>query len=97
MERITKEQLYSAMREFNRNHPDLEENPKLSGVVVYSQDNWSTPYSLESRSYRIYNCNRAFQDGKISCSVFADSLDDSDIGVRLDWVNWKVDYCYLEN
>lgn len=65
------------------------------GVIVYSQDNWQTPYSLEARSYVVSSDNRRYQMGKISSSVFGSSLDGSDVGVRLDMYGWKVEDCYM--
>jgi len=72
-------------------------NP-IYGVVVYREDNWNKIYSLEARSYRVSSDNKAFIAGNISNSIFADSLDGSDTGVRLDWCKeWEVDYCYMED
>lgn len=65
------------------------------GVIVYSEDNWPVKYSLESRSYRVSSDNRRFQAGKIANSVYGDSLDGSDVGVRLDVYGWKVEDCYM--
>lgn len=45
------------------------------------------------------NDNKAFIDGMGGYSIFANSLDGSDIGVRLEqyveYGDWKVDYCYI--
>lgn len=84
------------MEEFNRKNPDKQDTAYISVVVVYKSSNWKTPYDERARSYRVWNCNRAFQDGKISNSIFGDCLDGSDVGVRLDWYNWDIDYCYFE-
>ena len=81
---------------YNRAHPDDVDKPKVSAVIVYSESNWDKPYSLESRSYQIFNNCPAFVDNKISNRVSGYCLDGSDQGVRLDWYNWKIDYCYLE-
>ena len=72
-----------------------DENP-IYGVVVYKASNWDKEYSLESRSYVVSSSNKAFIPGQISNSIFANSLDGSDIGVRLDWYSWEVDYCYMK-
>ena len=69
----------------------------LFGVIVYKESNWDRPYSLEARSYRVSSDNRAFQMDKIANSIFAECLDGSDINVRLDWYNWDIDYCYIED
>jgi hypothetical protein len=32
----------------------------------------------------------------IGSSVYGDCLDGVDLGVRLDWVAWKIERCYFE-
>ena len=102
MEKIT----YSKMCEILRNHnletdirvKGVDKNP-LYGVVVFTEDTFSVPYTLEERSYRVSSDNKAFIYGMISNSVFANCLDGKDNGVRLDCYigDWKVDYCYMED
>lgn len=95
MKKITYAQLEAGMLAFNKGHPDKQDTPCKHGVIVYKESNWpGKNYSLGSRSYEVWNCNRGFQPGKISNSVRGDSLDGSDRGVRLDWYKWDVDYCY---
>ena len=69
------------------------------GVIVFSEDNWDEEYSLESRSYVVSSENRRFKSGAIANSMFGDSLDHSDMGVRLDAYmgdgGWKVEDCYM--
>jgi len=31
----------------------------------------------------------------MGCSLFGDCLDGYDLGVRLDYYNWKIDFCYF--
>lgn len=97
IEKITRAELEHRMWEYNEAHPDREDHADLFGVIVYSQSNWpDKEYSLESRSYEVANNNRAYQPGKIANSIYACSLDGSDMGVRLDWYkDWKVEYCYM--
>ena len=100
MEKISYSELRDAMFKFNDENPDGKS--KLHGVVVFTEDSFKKPYTEEQRSYRVSNENKGFQHGKISNSVFANCLDGTDNGVRLDWYMygddaWKVDYCYLEN
>lgn len=94
IEHITFSELESRMIQHNAVFDDNK--PMLSGIVVYSQDNFTTPYTEEQRSYRVWNNNRMFQSGKIANSLFGDCIDGTDQGVRLDAYNWKVDYCYME-
>ena len=80
-----------------------DENP-LYAVAVISADTFNKEFSLEERSYRFRSDNKAFLSDMIGNSIFANSLDGSDTGVRLDrymngdsgWI-WKIDYCYIEN
>jgi len=95
MKKVTISELYGAMNEYNKKHPDKEDEAMISGVIVYKQKNWSKPYTVKQRSYRVWNCNRAFQDGKIANSVYGDCLDGTDQGVRLDWYRWEPEYCYF--
>ena len=96
MEKISFAKLCEIMSTYNARFPEAQDTAKLHGVIVYRPDNWEREYSEESRSYRVSNANRAFQDGKISSSLFGYCLDGTDPGVRLDWYNWRVDYCYME-
>ena len=96
-ELITFGELDSQMMKWNSEHD--QEKASLSGVIVISSDSFKKEYSLESRSYRVWNNNRAFQHDKIANSIFGSSLDETDVGVRLDWYihnGWKVDYCYMQ-
>ena len=95
MKKITKAELEQAMRKFNEEHPEEEDQAKVWGVIVYKQSNWQKKYSVKSRSYKVANCNRAYQNGKIANSVFGYCLDGTDDGVRLDWYKWEPEYCYM--
>ena len=96
IKKISYGEMWNALHQFNIDHPEDEDRAVISAVIVYKPENWDKPYSLESRSYRVWNSNRAFQPGKIANSVFGYALDGSDPGVRLDWYKWDVDYCYME-
>lgn len=96
IEKIPFGKLSEIMRKYNQKFPENQYSPKLSGVIVYKAENWEKPYTLEQRSYRVYNSNRCFQAGKIANSLSGYCLDGKDVGVRLDWYNWKVEYCYME-
>lgn len=93
--KITWEEMEKAFWDYNREHDNGESGEPIAGVVVYKKENWGKPYSVKSRSYKVYSSNRAFQSGKISNSIFGYCLDGTDDGVRLDWYRWDVDYCYM--
>ena len=94
MEKITLGQLYENMEKFNSTHGPDE---RIYGVIVYKAENWpDKDYSLECRSYRICNDNKAFRSGMGGYSIFGISLDGSDF-CRLEHVGWEVDYCYMED
>ena len=75
----------------------------LKAVIVFTPDSFDKEYSEESHSYEIRSDANTFRN-TISNSLFANCLDGTDQGVRLDWYmeyygnkdnGWKVDYCYL--
>lgn len=66
-------------------------------LITYKQENFEKEYSEQSRTYLVGSYNKKFQSGKISSSMFGDCIDGTDIGVRLDLYNWKVEkYVILE-
>lgn len=102
MKKITFGEFSKAMRKFNdeRNYTVKGNAERLNGVIVFTEDSFNRPYSVEERSYRTNSDQKAFIPNQSSNSIFADCLDGKDIGVRLDWymgTEWKVDYCYLED
>lgn len=62
---------------------------------MYKQENWEKPYTEEQRSYEVISSNKYFMPNMLGSSIFGNCLDGTDQGVRLDWYNWEVDYCYL--
>lgn len=93
-----------------------QEKPKCEIVAVISEDSFNEKLSLEERSYAFSNYNSYFMprtgysirvtnEYMTNCSVVADSLDGSDLGVRLDYylkefgnkVGWTVEYCYIKS
>lgn len=103
MKKITWRELCEAMRNFNKEHGYTTKGNKehLEGVVVFTEDSFSKPYTEKERSYQVSSDNKAFIPNQIGNSIFADCLDGSDWGVRLDWYMhdkenpWRVEYCYL--
>jgi hypothetical protein len=103
MKKITWSELCKAMWKFNEEHGyKYKGNEKqLEGVVVFTEDSFTKPYTEKERSYQFTSDNKAFLANQSSNSIFADCLDGKDLGVRIDWYMhdkeqpWKVDYCYL--
>lgn len=98
MKRISYSEFCEIMREHGRDHANnCDPDDAITGVIVYKQSNFKArTYSTESRSYRVSSCNRRFQDGKLANSLYGDCLDGTDVGVRLDWCGWDVEYCYMD-
>ena len=72
---------------------------RLTAVVVFKQGPWfKAEYTEEQRSYAFSSDNKYFIPGMGGNSIYADCLDGSEYGVRLDWYfgKWEVDYCYLK-
>ena len=77
----------------------------MTGFIVFTEDSFKRQYSLKSRTYEVSSGCKAFVPNMCGYSIFGDSLDGTDRGVRLDRYmrdehggadGWKVDYCYVE-
>lgn len=102
MKKITWSEMRDSMWRFNeeRGYTTKGTKERLKGVVVFTEDSYTRPYTEVERSYQITSDNKAFLPNQLSNSIFADCLDGQDLGVRIDWYmhgagSWKVDYCYL--
>lgn len=96
------------MREFNKKHNVTTKglnSSKCIMVAVISEDSFNQAYTLEERSYMFSNDNKAFLPGMGGYSIYADSLDGSDRGVRFELYvkqenlggEWNVEYCYIKS
>lgn len=103
MEKITYNDLARIFREHEHTHN--QNAPHLTGCIVFTEDSFNRPYSLESRTYRVSSDNKAFQPNKGGYSIYGSAIDGSDPLVRLEGYmaaekggkdGWCVDYCYLE-
>lgn len=93
MKKISYSDFCSIMSE---HHNGGDYKKAISGVIVYKPENWKEPYTETERSYRVYsNCHRF--GSYISNEMTGNCLDGRDMGVRLDWYRWKVDYCYIDD
>lgn len=90
---ITFAELCKCMKAWNDTHNMKAEK---FAVIVYSQSNFTTEYSEESRSYRVSNANDKFSHRTSSDSLLGDCLDGTEDEVRLDWYDWQIEYCYFE-
>ncbi len=105
MKKITWAEMEHNMYMFNKvNGYKTKGNKKaIYAVVVFKEDSFTKPYTETERSYRFSSDNKAFFPDAISNSIFADCLDGTDNGVRIDWYmhdpenRWEVDYCYMED
>lgn len=97
--KITYQEMKDMFYKINENH-----EPTKYGVIVFTEDSFKKPYSLEARSYKVSSDNKAFKPDALGYSIYGTSLDESDIGVRLEQYmkdeyagdeGWKVDYCYI--
>lgn len=94
--------LKQILREYEkvRIHPE----PHLIARVVFTEDSFNVPYSLESRTYEFSSDNKVFLPNAHGYSIWANAVDGSDNGVRIEQYmrdeyakddGWKVDYCYI--
>ena len=101
MKKITYQELYSKMVQFNKeNNVTCKGNgdKELRAVIVFTEDSFENEYTLDERSYEVTNHNKRFIVDNLGNSLFGNCLDGVDLGVRLDWYmadSWEVDYCYI--
>lgn len=101
MKKLTFDEVWERFVKHNQENNvtyQFSDRDRLEAVIVFAPSSWpGKDYSLESRSYKFVSDNKAFIPGMCSNSIFADSLDKSDLGVRLDHVidEWVEDYCYI--
>ena len=105
MQRMTYNEAAEYLRQYNRDHGYTIKGTEThcTMVAVIAQESFTQEYSLEARSYIFTNDNKAFIDGQLGYSIFADAMDGSDNGVRLEQYledegnpgGWKVEYCYI--
>lgn len=106
--KLTYNELKSLFRQREERLAKVPTKPEdhLIGCIVFTEDSFTAQYSLEERTYVVSSNNKAFQPNMGGYSIYANSLDGSDRGVRLEGYmaeegngerGWKVDYCYLMN
>ncbi len=101
MEKLT----YAELKAAFRHHESLGVTKHLTGCIVFTEDSFNEPYSLEARTYRVSSDNKAFMPKMGGYSIYGSAIDGSDPLVRLEQYmaaehggknGWKVEYCYLE-
>lgn len=101
MKKMTFEEVCEKFYKYNEDRvaSQFSDEERLIAVVVFKADNWpEKDYSEESRSYAFASDNKYFVPGMCGSSIYANNLDGTDRGVRLDWYlgEWKIDYCYIK-
>lgn len=76
-------------------------HPSICGYIVFTEDSFDKPYSLEARTYAVSSNNKAYISGMGGYSIYGSSLDGSDVNVRLEMYMrgenaWKIDHCYMD-
>ena len=103
---MTWEEATEYMRKFNRNNNYSRDNrPERFVTIVAVMKNKGfkrKDLTDEERSYAFTNDNKAFLDGMLGYSIFANAIDGTDDGVRLDYYVeeagiWEVDHCYIKS
>ena len=102
MQKITYAELTTIFRSHERTATD---GSHLTGCIVFTEDSFTRPYSLEARTYRVSSDNKAYLPNMGGYSIYGSAVDGTDPLVRLEGYmaaekggknGWKVDYCYLE-
>lgn len=104
MDKMTYKELKQYFTDYNNKHD--HNSSHVIGCIVFTEDSFTRPYSLESRTYEVSSDNKAFVPGMGGYSIFGWCMDGTDPGVRLERYmeeeagvdgHWKVDYCYLKD
>ena len=101
MEKLTWQELQQKIKKHNEKfgvNYQYEDDNYLNCVIVFDKSSFVKDYDLKQRSYRFRSDEKYFIPNMIGSSIFADSLDGMDQGIRLDWFlnAWTIEYCYIE-
>lgn len=96
---MTYPELRAAFREWEHSFPV----DHLTAHIIFTVDSFDREYSLLSRTYAVSSNNKAFRPNMGGYSIFGDSLDGTDLGVRLEGYmaeegnpgGWQVEGCYI--
>ena len=90
---------------FRKHEREASDGTHITGYIVFTEDSFTKPYSLESRTYSVSSDNKAYLPNMGGYSIYGSCIDGTDPLVRLESYmaaekggknGWKVDYCYLE-
>lgn len=98
LQHISFSELEDFASKFFSQNPEIGQFQKAQkAAIVFKEESFFIPYSLEARTYIFSLANKYFMPNMIGTSIFASCLDGSEDMVRLDWYlnSWKIDYCYL--
>lgn len=100
MEKITFSELTEAFYKHNEvNNASFVNKNILTGVIVFKNGPWFKKEFTEiERSYSFSSNNKFFVPCMCGNSIFADCLDNTEHGIRLDayFGKWEIDYCYIK-
>lgn len=101
MEKLTLSQVTEKFLNYNKEHGieygESSDVEPLTAIIVFKQDNFGKKYTVKQRSYRIKSdWGKRFFSNMLGNSMWGDCLDGNDLRVRLDYYNWSVEYCYME-
>lgn len=64
----------------------------LKAHVTFDKSNWGKEYAPTARTYEIeIDSNWGLDPSKEGRSIIGNCLDGIDLGVRLDWYQWKIE------
>ena len=97
---------YSEMTKQFREQERSGKGRHTTGYIVFTEDSFDQPYSVESRTYEVSSNNKAFQPNMGGYSIYSSSIDGSDPMIRLERYmadehgghnGWKIERCYFKN
>ncbi len=96
---MTYSALKSAFQTWERSCP----SEHLTAHITFTADSFEKEYSQLARTYAVSSNNKAFRPNMGGYSIFGDSLDGTDLGVRLECYmaaekapeGWQVEDCYV--
>lgn len=104
-EEVSYQKLKDWFRSIEQEIANGSEQNHANGWIVFTEDSFEKPYSLEERTYLVSSNNKAFMPNMGGYSIYGNSLDGSDTMVRLEQYmcdekggpdGWKIEACYID-